>query len=69
MLKRQQAQTVVAARETIVKGAVSIIDDTIKLLRDKSMELDEDRCATLTSNLLIVLASDREASSVQSVAA
>lgn len=69
MLKRQQAQAVVAAGETIVKGAVSIIEDTMKLLKDKGMELDEDRRATLTSNLLIVLASDREASPVLPVAA
>lgn len=59
----------VAAGETIVKGAVSIIEDTMKLLKDKGMELDEDRRATLTSNLLIVLASDREASPVLPVAA
>ncbi len=64
MLKRQQAQAVVAARETIVKGAVSIIEDTMKMLKDKDMELDEDRRATLTSNLLVVLSSDREATPV-----
>lgn len=69
MLKRQQAQAVVAARETIVKGAVSIIEDTMKLLEEKDMKLDEDRRATLTSNLLIVLASDREASPVLPIAA
>jgi regulator of protease activity HflC (stomatin/prohibitin superfamily) len=64
MLKRQQAQAVVAARETIVKGAVSIIEDTMTLLTEKGMTLDEDRRATLTSNLLVVLSSDREAAPV-----
>jgi regulator of protease activity HflC (stomatin/prohibitin superfamily) len=69
MLKRQQAQAVVAARETIVKGAVSIVNDTLELLKAKGMELDEDRRAMLTSNLLVVLSSDREASPVLPVAA
>lgn len=69
MLKRQQAQAVVAARETIVKGAVSIIEDTMKLLEQKNMTLDEDRRAVLTSNLLVVLSSDREAAPVLPVAA
>lgn len=64
MLKRQQAQAVVAARETIVKGAVSIIEDTMNLLKEKGMGIEEDRRASLISNLLIVLASDREASPV-----
>ena len=69
MLKRQQAQAVVAARETIVKGAVSIIEDTMQLLEQKEMKLDEDRRATLTSNLLVVLSSDREAAPVMPVGA
>lgn len=64
MLKRQQAQAVVAARETIVKGAVSIIEDTLKLLKEKEMPMEPDRQATLVGNLLVVLASDREAAPV-----
>ena len=69
MLNRQQAQAVVAARETIVKGAVSIIEDTMQLLEQKEMKLDEDRRATLTRNMLVVLSSDREAAPVMPVGA
>ena len=69
MLKRQQAKAVVAARETIVTGAVTIVEETMKKLDEKGMKIDEDRRATLTSNLLIVLSSDREAAPVLPVGA
>lgn len=69
MLKRQQAQAIVAARETIVKGAVAIVEDTMNMLSEKGMGIDEDRRAVLISNLLVVLSSDREAAPVLPVAA
>jgi regulator of protease activity HflC (stomatin/prohibitin superfamily) len=58
MLQRQQAQAVVAARTTIVEGAVGMVDMALAHLeRDGIVELDEDRKATMVSNLLVVLCS------------
>lgn len=60
MLQRQQAQAVVAARTKIVEGAVGMVDMALDhLKRDGIVELDEDRKATMVSNLLVVLCSDR----------
>ncbi len=60
MLQRQQAQAVVAARTKIVEGAVGMVDMALAhLKRDGIVELDEDRKATMVSNLLVVLCSDR----------
>ena len=60
MLQRQQAQAVVAARTKIVEGAVGMVDMALNhLKRDGIVELDEDRKATMVSNLLVVLCSDR----------
>jgi len=64
MLKRQQAVALLAARETIVEGAVGIVDSAMKELEKKGMKLDEDRRAALAGNLLVVLASDRDVSPV-----
>jgi regulator of protease activity HflC (stomatin/prohibitin superfamily) len=64
MLKRQQATAVVAARETIVEGAVGIVHEAMKQLKEKGFAMDEDRRSTLAGNLLVVLASDRDASPV-----
>lgn len=58
MLQRQQAQAVVAARTKIVEGAVGMVDMALAHLeRDGIVELDEDRKATMVSNLLVVLCS------------
>jgi hypothetical protein len=58
MLQRQQAQAVVAARTTIVDGAVGMVQMALdKLSRDNIVELDEERRASMVSNLLVVLCS------------
>ena len=60
MLQRQQAQAVVAARTKIVEGAVGMVEQALDhLQRDGIVELDDDRRATMVSNLLVVLCSDR----------
>ncbi len=64
MLQRQQAGAVVAARRQIVDGAVGMVDLALQRLADEVVELDEERKATMVSNLLVVLCSDRPASPV-----
>lgn len=60
MLQRQQATAVVAARTKIVEGAVGMVELALdELARKKVVELDDDRRATMVSNLLVVLCSDR----------
>lgn len=60
MLQRQQAGAVVAARTRIVDGAVGMVDMALEhLKRDNIVELSDDQRATLVSNLLVVLCSDR----------
>ena len=60
MLQRQQAQAVVAARSQIVEGAVGMVEMALdQLARADVIELDEQRKATMVSNLLVVLCSDR----------
>lgn len=60
MLQRQQAQAVVAARTKIVEGAVGMVEMALKHLSDDNIiELDDERRATMVSNLLVVLCSDR----------
>lgn len=60
MLQRQQAQAVVAARTQIVDGAVGMVEMALdRLQREKIVELDDERRATMVSNLLVVLCSDR----------
>jgi regulator of protease activity HflC (stomatin/prohibitin superfamily) len=61
MLRRQQAEAVIAARQTIVQGAVSMVDLALKELADKHVvELDDERKAAMVSNLLVVLCSESE---------
>ncbi|HEX6358246.1 SPFH domain-containing protein [Actinophytocola sp.] len=61
MLRRQQAGAVVAARQRIVEGAVGMVQLALQELADQDVvELDEERKATMVSNLLVVLCSDRE---------
>jgi regulator of protease activity HflC (stomatin/prohibitin superfamily) len=64
MLKRQQATAVIAARELIVEGALGIVEHALTKLSEKGMTLDEDRRATIASNLLVVLVSDHGAAPV-----
>jgi regulator of protease activity HflC (stomatin/prohibitin superfamily) len=60
MLQRQQASAVVAARQKIVEGAVGMVETALEMLsRQHIIELDEERKATMVSNLLVVLCSDR----------
>ena len=65
MLKRQQAEAIIAAREKIVEGAVSMVDMALrKLAADKVVEMDEERKAAMVSNLMVVLCGDEGASPV-----
>jgi len=65
MLKRQQAEAVLAARRLIVKGAVGMVETALQDLGERGVvELDEDRKAAMVSNLLVVLCADREAQPV-----
>ena len=59
MLRRQQAEAVIAARSKIVIGAVSMVENAIQLLSEKSVvELDDERKAAMVSNLMVVLCSE-----------
>jgi len=61
MLKRQQASALLDARETIVKGTVSIVESAIKQLEaTDGIELDPERKAAMVSNLMVVLSSGAE---------
>lgn len=61
MLRRQQAQAVVAARKALVEGAVGMVEMALDMLSTKKLvELDVDRRATLVSNLMVVLCSERD---------
>lgn len=65
MLKRQQAEAVLAARRLIVKGAVGMVESALHDLGERGVvDLDEDRKAAMVSNLLVVLCADREAQPV-----
>ena len=65
MLQRQQASAVVAARQKIVEGAVGMVEMALAELKTKQMiELDEERKATMVSNLLVVLCSEHSAQPV-----
>jgi regulator of protease activity HflC (stomatin/prohibitin superfamily) len=65
MLQRQQAAAIVAARATIVDGAVGMVEMALSRLADKDIvELDEERKAQMVSNLLVVLCGDSRATPV-----
>jgi regulator of protease activity HflC (stomatin/prohibitin superfamily) len=65
MLRRQQAEAVIAAREKIVLGAVSMVEMALQeLARKNVVNLDEERKAAMVSNLLVVLCGTEEASPV-----
>jgi len=61
MLRRQQAEAVIAARAKIVHGAVSMVDMALKELAEKQVvNLDDERKAAMVSNLLVVLCAESE---------
>ncbi len=61
MLRRQQAQAVVAARTTLVEGAVGRVERALALLSAKNVvELDDERRAAMVSNLMVVICSERD---------
>ncbi|WP_336985466.1 SPFH domain-containing protein [Altererythrobacter aquiaggeris] len=62
MLRRQQAEAVIAARTKLVMGAVSMVEMAlVKLGEDGIVELDDERKAAMVSNLMVVLCGDKEA--------
>ena len=65
MLRRQQADAIISAREKIVEGAVSMVKIALERLADEDVvELDEERKAAMVSNLLVVLCADEAAQPV-----
>jgi regulator of protease activity HflC (stomatin/prohibitin superfamily) len=65
MLRRQQANAVVAARSQIVEGAVGMVEMALSRLTEKGVvELDEERTASMVSNLMVVLCGDQPPSPV-----
>ena len=61
MLKRQQAVAIVAARKKIVEGAVGMVQDALDQLKNEDIvEFDDDKKASMISNLMVVLCSDKE---------
>jgi len=65
MLRRQQAEAVIAARQKIVHGAVSMVEMALRELSEKSVvKLDEERKAAMVSNLLVVLCGESEVTPV-----
>jgi len=65
MLRRQQAQAVIAARKKIVEGAVGMVDQALHTLSEqKIVELDEEKKATMVNNLLVALVSEVQAQPV-----
>jgi regulator of protease activity HflC (stomatin/prohibitin superfamily) len=65
MLRRQQANAVVAARQRIVEGAIGMVDTALEMLEQRQvLRLDEERKAAMVSNLLVVLCSEQATSPV-----
>lgn len=65
MLRRQQAEAILAARQKIVTGAVSMVESALHQLSErKIIQLDDERKAAMVSNLLVVLCADSEAQPV-----
>ena len=62
MLKRQQADAIIAARAKIVLGAVGMVEDALtKLAQDEIVELDDERRTAMVSNLMVVLCGEKDA--------
>jgi len=65
MLRRQQAEAVIAARTKLVMGAVSMVDMALdKLKTNGVVDLDDERRAAMVSNLMVVLCGEREVNPV-----
>ena len=65
MLRRQQAEAVIAARSKIVAGAVGMVEMALNGLAERGLvQLDDERRAAMVSNLLVVLCSDHDAQPV-----
>jgi uncharacterized membrane protein YqjE len=65
MLRRQQAQAIIAARKKIVEGAVGMVQDALRMLAEQHIvTLDEDKKATMVNNLMVALVSDSDAQPV-----
>ena len=65
MLRRQQAQAIVAARFKIVEGAVGMVENALRALSEqKIIDLDEEKKAQMVNNLMVALVADREAQPV-----
>ncbi len=65
MLRRQQATAIVAARFKIVEGAVSMVQMALDQLAEQNIvDFDEDKKASMVSNLMVVLCSDKDATPV-----
>ena len=65
MLKRQQATAIVAARHKIVEGAVGMVEMALQQLSEKEVvKLDEKTKASMVSNLMVVLCSDKDAAPI-----
>jgi regulator of protease activity HflC (stomatin/prohibitin superfamily) len=61
MLRRQQAEAVIAARKKLVEGAVTMVEMALTQLSEKEVvHLDDERRATMVSNLMVVLCSERD---------
>ena len=61
MLRRQQAEAVVAARKTLVEGAVGMVEMALAMLSEKGvLHLDDERKAAMVSNLMVVLCGERD---------
>jgi hypothetical protein len=62
MLRRQQAEAIIAARQKIVHGAVSMVEMALNELSEKNIvELDPERKAAMVNNLLVILCGESEA--------
>ncbi len=65
MLRRQQAEAIVAARQKIVEGAVGMVEKALIMLSEKNVvELDEEKKAAMTNNLLVAIVSEHDATPV-----
>ena len=65
MLRRQQAQAIIAARKKIVEGAVGMVDQALKMLSEQNIvTLDEEKKATMVNNLMVALVSETSAQPV-----
>jgi len=68
MLKRQQATAIISARQKIVEGAVGMVEMALAEISKKSIaQFDEEKKASMVSNLMVILCSDKDASPVVNV--